>query len=495
MTKDRSRKIVLIQARATTYKKVKKSKLETFYATVQDSVDIEYNNFFAGDSKHTRIEWLYCKTLIDLKYIDEFLLPKVISPNFSANDFLADVPIYKEKLEKFTEEDVFSAIFNGKLVLVVNNIAYTLLLRKLPNREPEEPVTEPTIRGPRDGFVEDVYTNIALIRRRYKSKSLTVETYVIGKRSNTDVAIVYDKDIINPEIITELKKRLKKVDVDILHTNQYLEEALSDHPFSLLPLFNYTARPDFAVESINAGRFVIIADGLPTVSIAPISVAHLFKSAEDANVNPYFATLERLIRLVSLFIATLLPGFWLALTAFNLDQIPYPFLATISVSRYGIPMSTPLEMFIMLILFELFNEAGVRLPKAIGQTVAVFGGLIVGDAAIRAGLTSPTMLVVVAITFISGFTLVNQSFSTAITIVRLCVVALSAVFGIFGVVLGFFLISLFMSSLQSFGVPYLATIAPLKLREIKKSFFRLPSLLYNKRPGYLQTKDPTRQEE
>ncbi|WP_078378823.1 spore germination protein [Sutcliffiella halmapala] len=495
MTKNRSRKIVLIQANATSYKKVKKSKLETIYSTVKESVDIEYNSFFTNPLKRVKVEWLYCKTLVDLKYIDEFIMPKVKSDDFSPTEFLANVPLYKEKLQFFNEETVLSEVLNGKLVMVVNNETYTLLIRKLPNRAPEEPVTEPTIRGPRDGFVEDVYTNIALIRRRYKTKSLVVDTYVLGKRSNTDVAILYDKDIINPEIMKELKRRIKKVDVDILHTNQYLEEALSDHPFSLLPLFNYTARADFAVESINSGRFVIIVDGLPTVSIAPISVAHLFKSAEDANINPYFATFERLIRLVALFIATLLPGFWLSLTAFNLDQIPYPFLATISVSRYGIPMSTPLEMFIMLILFELFNEAGVRLPKAIGQTVAVFGGLIVGDAAIRAGLTSPTMLVVVAITFISGFTLVNQSFSTAITIIRLSVVALSAIFGIFGVVLSFFLISIFLASLQSFGVPYLATLAPIKKREVLKSFFRLPSLFYNSRPGYLQTKDSTRQEE
>jgi len=209
----------------------------------------------------------------------------------------------------------------------------------------------------------------------------------------------------------------------------------------------------------------------------------------------YYVSVERILRIAGLIVALFFPGFWVAISAFNLDQIPFPLLATIVISRLGLPLSGPLDMFLMIGLFELFREAGMRLPKAVGQTVAVVGGLIVGDAAISAGITGPTTLVVSAMTAVSTFTLVNQSLSGSVTLIRFFVLTLSCLFGMLGFFLSLFLLVVYLSSLTSFGMPYLAPLSPIRFREVPFSLLSLPRKLYKKRPEMYKPRDPTRQED
>jgi hypothetical protein len=226
--------------------------------------------------------------------------------------------------------------------------------------------------------------------------------------------------------------------------------------------------------------------------MAPVNLLMLTKSPEDSYISYAYATLERVIRMLGLIISAFLPGLYIAFSSFNIEQIPYLLVATISVARFGLPLSAPIEMIIVLFLLELFNEAGVRLLRAIGQTVAVLGGLIVGDAAIRAGLTSPAMLVAAAITYISSFTLVNQTLSSGITILRFITIILSAFFGLFGVLIGFILTVFYFSTITSFGVPYLGSLAPISLRETIKAFFMAPRQFYKSRTSVTSPEDPTR---
>jgi hypothetical protein len=206
-------------------------------------------------------------------------------------------------------------------------------------------------------------------------------------------------------------------------------------------------------------------------------------------------TFGLLFRFIGLLIALLLPGFWIALTAFNIEQLPYQFIATISISRFGLPMPAPLEGFLMIGLFELFREAGERLPKAVGQTIAVIGGIIVGDAAIRAGLVSTTFLVVIAISAVSGFTLVNQSLVGSVSLVRLFVMLLSSTLGMYGFILSILAIVLYLATLESFGIPYLAPIAPFSWNDVQMTFLRKPWITKNRRPSMLNTIDKTRKRE
>ncbi|MEH7332088.1 spore germination protein [Neobacillus drentensis] len=446
------------------------------------------------DSEKESFEIIYFETLIDRHYLDQYILPKL------------DVPIEEsiaEKLkslfqaEDITEkniEEISNLLFDGYALFLFHHSFLCIPAGSLPKRTPEESAIETSIRGPKDGFVEDIKTNISLIRRRLNTPSLCLEKYTIGKRSNTKVILMYLEDLIDPRVLNEIHKRLEKVNLDILTSIYELESFVRDRPYSIFPTMDYSGRPDFIVQAMNQGRFVLMVEGNPTASYAPVSILLQTKSPEDSYINYAYVSIERIFRMLGLFMSAFLPGLWVAFTTFNIEQIPYLLVATISVSRFGLPLSTPVEMFIILFLFEMFNEAGVRLPRAIGQTVAVLGGLIVGDAAIRAGLTSPTMLVVAAITFVSSFTLVNQYLSTAITILRFTILMLSTFLGLFGVIIGFILTIFYFSTITSFGEPYLGSVAPIKLKEAIRAFLMLPRQFYKSRTSTSSPEDSTRGE-
>lgn len=438
---------------------------------------------------------LYFESLINIQYLDQYVLPKlgIGDENTSAKEKLVRF-FQAEDVSAKSLEDLASLSFQGNVIFGFDHVLLSLNAADFPKRQPEESAIETSIRGPKDGFVEDIKTNISLIRRRLNTPSLCLEKYTIGRRSNTRVALMYIEDVIDEKVLEEVRRRLSNVKLDILTSIYELESGLRDRPYSLFPTMDYTGRPDFIVEAMNQGRFAIIVDGNPTVTFAPVSLLLQTKSPEDSYINFFYVSLERIIRMLGISVSAFLPGMWIAFSAYNIEQIPYLLVATISVSRFGLPLSAPIEMFIILFLFELFNEAGVRLPRAIGQTVAVLGGLIVGDAAIRAGLTSPTMLVVAAITYISSFTLVNQSLSSAIMILRFAVILLSTFLGLFGVIIGFILTVFYFSTLSSFGAPYLGSIAPISLREFIKSFMKGPIQYYKLRTATTSPNDPTRGE-
>lgn len=273
-----------------------------------------------------------------------------------------------------------------------------------------------------------------------------------------------------------------------------MEEAVADSTLALFPLVDYIGRPDFVAECLLKGRFVIIVDGSPMAIIGPCNLFEILKSPEDAYSPYYFVIFERLLRLIGLIIAIFLPGFWISLTSYNVDQLPIHLLATVTVSRFGLPFSGPMEILLMLGMFELFREAGIRLPKAVGQTIAVLGGLIIGDAAIRAGLTSPTMLVVSATTAVATFTLVNQTLTGTVSIVRLYVILWSSLLGMVGFFIGMLSLFAYLSVLQSFGLPYLAPITPLYWKDAMNALLKKPWAFTKERPRMLETQDSTSQE-
>ena len=443
--------------------------------------------------KDKEISIVYFDSLVDRHYLDQFIFPKLDGFPYES---------YAEKIVHLfqagdvtgqTIDDISSALFSGFVLFFVEERILSIHAGNLPKRLPEESSLETSIRGPKDGFVEDLNTNISLIRRRLFTPSLCVEKFKVGTRSHTEIAVMYLDDVIDKRVLDELYKRLGKIDIDVLTGNQHLESLIDDNPYSIFTSFDYTGRPDFIVDSLNQGRFALIVDGFPTISLAPVNLLLQIKSPEDSSINYVYVSLERIIRMVGILISAFLPGLWVAFSAYNIEQIPYLLVATISMSRFGLPLSAPVEMFIVLFLFEFFNEAGVRLPRAIGQTVSVLGGLIVGDAAIRAGMTSPTMLVIGAITYISSFTLVNQSLKYGTTVLRFIVLLVSTFFGLFGVVMIFILTVIYLSTLSSFGAPYLGTVAPIGWNEVIRSFLRLPVQFYKQRTSSTNPEDQTRE--
>nr|WP_308424679.1 spore germination protein [Paenibacillus aceti] len=301
--------------------------------------------------------------------------------------------------------------------------------------------------------------------------------------------------ILDPNVLNEVRKRIKRIDVDGLFSVNQLEEALSDVKYPIFPLLDTTGRPDYAVNALLAGRFVIVIDGNPLTLIGPATFGLVLKSPEDVHFGFQYVSFVRLIRLFSFWMSILLPGLWVALTAFHQDQIPFQLMATISSSRQGLPFSAQMEMFILLLLLEIFREAGVRLPTSIGQTLTVIGALVIGDAAIRAGLVSPSVVVVGSITAVMGVTLVNQTLSSIVSVLRFVIFLISSFVGMYGLILSMLLLLFYMSRAKSFGVPYLAPLSPPNFKDILKGYLRLPWNKMRSRPDSLNPIDPDHQGE
>ncbi|RUS47106.1 spore germination protein [Cohnella sp. AR92] len=418
----------------------------------------------------------YTPSLIDGVLLTQTILPRIQASLENGVDYQASYPV--ERLPYDTDSDrkqVVSKLFSGNLLLFREDRIQAFSIADVPGRQPEESNSELSIKGPRDGFVEEMAVNLGLIRKRLKTTHLKVEIFTIGTETGIEMAFLYLEGTTKPELVKEGRKRLENLRVRTVNGAAQVEEMLGDRSVSLFPLIDYAGRPDSAVDALMNGSLIFMLDGSPLVYLAPSNLFSLLRSPEDNYLPYHFVTVEKLVRSFALVATIFLPGFWVSVSAYNVDQIPFPLLSTIVLSRVGLPVSATIEMLLMLALFEVFREAGVRLPKAVGQTIAVVGGIIVGEAAIQAGFTSPTMLVIVSLTIVASFTLVNQSLYGAVTIMRLLVLLLCMVFGMYGFFLAMMAVLTYLGSIRSFGQPYLYPLGPLDLKKAISTFFRLPA--------------------
>ena len=472
---------------------------ESLRSLFASSADVTITDFPNMQDNAIPALLVYSDGMIDSMIMTQYVLPdlkRMLETNTDWDELVLELDKSMKWNPITQQSEVVNLLFAGRLIVFFSKpkCFYSIDIAQVPKRQPEESNTEVSIKGARDGFTEDINTNIALIRKRLRTASLHNERLIIGDRSQTKVSLLYIADIARPEVIEEAKKRLKHLKVDALANSGQLEEAIADSTFSLFPLLDYIGRPDFSVECLLRGRFIILVDGSPMALIAPCNLIELLKSPEDSYFPYHFVVFERVLRLLGLFIAIFLPGFWIALTSYNMDQLPFPILATVTNSRFGLPFSSPMEILLMLGMFELFREAGIRLPKAVGQTIAVLGGLIIGDAAIRAGLTSPTMLVVSATTAVSTFTLVNQTLSGTVSIIRLYILLWASTLGMLGFFIAMLSLVAYLSVLESFGLPYLAPLSPLTSKDLMSAILTKPWAFRKKRPEMLTLNDDTSQE-
>ncbi|MCP3740001.1 spore germination protein [Rossellomorea sp. BNER] len=482
--------------------KINKSAVDYFKSLFQHSSDItvEEHQLVSGQ-KIEEVIVVYCEGLTKSELLMNSIFPE-IQKCYSLNGVkglqelnYSDTINWSNKKDSEINKTIQEKVFDGFTSILIAGTIYFFNTSNPPKRSPEESTTEVSVKGPRDAFIEDIGSNIALIRKRLKTDSLVTKSFTIGKRSHTKVSLVYMTDIQNKNIIKEVTKRLNAIDLDVLSSDNQLVELLGDSRYSLFPLLGTIPRPDGVVSCLARGRFAVFIDNVPNVIIGPANFGLLLNTSEDEHMPYYYATFELLLRIIGLILSIFLPAFWVALSAFNMDQIPFSLLATIGASRLGIPFNVTVEMLLMLGLFELFREAGVRLPKAVGQTVAVVGGLIVGDAAIRAGLTSPTMLVISSITAVSTFTLVNQSLFGTVTILRIFSILCTTMLGMYGFFISVFVILAYLSKLESFGIPYLSPLSPFDKRDALKALLKLPVAQENERAKILKTQDNDRQED
>ncbi|MEK4921493.1 spore germination protein [Cytobacillus sp. FSL R5-0569] len=480
----------------------KTDKLDEQYLRQQFAIngDVQFVNYsFQYYPQPGKVVVLFSEVMIDKGKLSEalgrleesFLADRRLEEKREENEQLL---MYQVNVEEEDKESIAEDIYSGMVFVLVEELdkMFKFELPQIPNRSPEESNSELSFRGPRDGFVEDLHINLALIRKRYKTSTLVNEAIEIGVRGKTKISLLYVKDIIKEQYVIDLKSQLAKIETDVIISTTDLEEVLSGKYYTLFPLFNYTGRPDNVVANLDLGRFVIIVDGCPTVMVGPTTLFSVLKTPEDRFTEYYYTNMQMFFRLTGLVISSILPGFYVAMISFHMDQLPFPFLATITVSRMGLPLSTPLEAFLVLALFELFKEAGNTLPRAIGQTLTVVGGLIIGDAAIRGGLTAPTMLVIAGVTSVAAYTLVNQSLGASLSLVRFFILLFSAVLGLFGFFISIFSVILYLSRLEMFGLPYLAPLSPLSFKDTFASILEKPYLLRKKRSSTMRPKDDTK---
>lgn len=352
-----------------------------------------------------------------------------------------------------------------------------------------EPVNETALRGTREGFVENLETNISMLRRKIRDKSFTIKMYTLGRRSQTDIALIYLEDIMDADVLNNIIKSLEVVDVDELPGSGALEQYIEPHPYSIFPQIYGTERPDVVEAELMEGRAAILVEGTPHVLIAPASFIEFFQGVEDYNQRTYLSSFTRVLRLIAVFIVITSSSIYLTLIKFNCELIPIKFITPIIQSRTGIALSPFLEILSMEIIIEFLREGGLRLPSKIGQTLSIVGGIIIGDTAVKSKMVSPTTLFIVGISVIASFLIANYDMSLVIRLIRFPMLLLADTMGIFGIAIGWFLLLAHLCSLDSFGAPYL----DLKKSDLKDTFIRAHLFKMNNRPVSIPNKNPTRQ--
>ncbi len=469
---------------------------ENLRSLLLDNGDINFETHSFEGPPSLQVLFVFCEGMVNSELINQLIMEKLDEfikkwGSASLTEKLVKEWLYIPNISMIkSNEEIVKALFSGKMLIHFKgyDFSFTTDIAKRPQRSPEETVTEVTIKGPRDNFIEDLSINIALIRKRLRTTSLHIKKFEIGKRSSTAAALLYISDIANKDIVDGISQRLKKVNTDGIFSGDQLME-LIEKPSPLIPRHHYTGRPDFAVQSLLKGRCLILIDGIAYCLIVPGNLFFLLKTGEDFEFPTTFSSVERILRISSIAIAIFIPGFWIAITTFHQNQLPSVLLANVVSSRQGLPFPSALEALVMLFLFELFREAGSRMPSPIGSTLSVFGALIIGDAAIRAGLTSPSQVVVISTSLIASFTIPNNSLAGAVSLLRIFTLLLSSFLGLFGYFISFYFVITYLCSIRSFGVPFIGISANLNLSNILKVILRLPAKIVNKRPQMFFSKD------
>ncbi|KQU19512.1 spore gernimation protein KA [Bacillus sp. Leaf13] len=390
---------------------------------------------------------------------------------------------------------LFTSLLSGDVILLLDGYAqgFTIGMRGGKDRGVMESTTETVVRGPKEGFTENLRTNTALIRRKIKTPQLWLESKKIGKLTKTDVAIMYIDGIVNDKVVEEVHNRLDRIDIDGILESGYIEELIQDETHTPFPTMYYSERPDVIAAELLEGKVAILVDGTPIVLVVPALFVSFIHSAEDYYQRADIATLIRLLRFFTIFIALLGPSLYIAITTYHQEMLPTRLLISLAAQREGVPFPAFFEAIMMEVAFEILREASLRMPKAIGQAISIVGTLVIGSAAVEAGIVSAAMVIVVAITAISSFVLPSFTISMSIRMLRFPMMALAASFGLFGIIVGVIALVLHMCSLRSYGVPYMSPFAPFIPEDMKDTLIRVPRWGMFARPRLISQKNNKRE--
>ncbi len=460
--------------------------LQALRSIFTDCADIIFRSFSIGEKLKAAL--IYMDGLSNIDLLDQHVLSPLMqrdATNVGNISALLEQKISVSHVkEAATLSECVQQILAGNPVVLVDgqNQGLSFGLAKTDKRGIEEPSAESMIRGPREGFIETVGVNAALLRRKIRSPELKFRSMKIGTYSQTETLIAYMEGIADKTLVEEVLNRLQRIEIDGVLESSYLEEMIEDNPSSLFPQILSTERPDVAAANLLEGRVIILVDGTPFVLIVPISFYSLLQSPEDFYQRYMFSTSIRWLRYGFLLIALLLPSLYVAVLTFHQEMIPSSLFYSIAKSREEIPFPVVVEALIMEVTFEALREAGVRLPKQVGAAVSIVGALVIGQAAVSAGIVSSPMVMVVAITGIASFMIPRYNAGIALRMLRFPLMLFSGMLGLLGLMLGVITVIVHLCTLRSFGIPYLAPMAPMKRGEIKDVLMRAPLWKLNARP-------------
>ena len=355
-----------------------------------------------------------------------------------------------------------------------------------------EATSEAIIRGPKDSFTENHNINIGLVRKRIKDKNLWIKDIIVGRRTKTKVSISFNKDIANLELVKKLEEEISKIDIDGILDSGYIREFLLKGKRSALPQFISTERPDLVSMSLLQGKIVILVENSPIALVVPALLVDFIHSPEDYYQKPINVTFIRILRTISFILTIFLPGIYVALTTFNQEIIPNELLISLAIQREGVPFPTAIETLMMIITFEILRESDIRIPNASGSSIGIVGALVLGEAAVTAGIVSPIVIIIIGVTSISGLLFTDIDVVNGIRWWRVIVLLFSCSMGVIGFFVSVFLFIIKLSSMEYNGVPYLAPFAPFYLSPQKDALVRFSRNKLFKRPIYLSQKNQTR---
>lgn len=471
--------------------------MDAVYKILQNVCDLVVRNVTLGKTACRAAALLYISDMVDSHHVDNDVMRPLVTDapasGFVTGDALVgqlecgNLIVRGQVTQCADMKVLMKGLMTGGVCLLVSGMeaAYVVSAKGNENRSISEASIEPVIRGPKDAFVESLNVNIALIRARIASSNLSFESAKVGTETHTAVCFAYLRGICPTSRIAEVRSRVKRIQIDGILESGYLEEFIQDSPFSIFPQVRNTERPDVVAAALLEGRVAILTDNTPIALIVPGEFFSLLQAAEDYYDRFVFSTVIRIFRFLALLFAAFLPAFYIAVTCYHKEMIPTNLLVSIAQSRVGVPISSVIEAVAMNFALELLYEAGVRLPKSLGQTISIVGALIIGQAAVQAKLVSPLTVIVISLTGIATFCIPQYNMVLPLRIIRFVFMALAAACGLFGMMIGALYLLLYLSSLRSFGVAYLTPIAPLDLDACKDTVVRSPWWALVRRPSYL----------
>ncbi|KAA9022670.1 spore germination protein [Niallia endozanthoxylica] len=447
---------------------------------------------FTINKMERRAVLFYIPSLTDTKLIDE----EIIKPLIMTDKEITDVPSAMSVSSIRTETGIDKAVNGlntGDTLLLVEGLRHGYMIKtaSAAGRSVEKPQNETTLFGPKESFIEKADINISLIRKRIRSEDFTVEKLTIGARSHNEVFIIYNKELASEKVLSEVKGRIGAISKDAVQNISLLAQHIEDRKRSLVPTVLQTERPDRAASFIEDGYVIVVMNNSPFALVAPSTFWSFYHSGDDHYLRFINGNFTRLLRILAMFITLFTPSAYIAITNYHMEMLPTDLLLAIAGAREMVPFPAILELLMLELAFELIREAGVRVPVPIGPTIGIVGALILGQAGVEANVVSPIVVIVVALSGLSSYAIGDVNLNYTIRITRFAFLIAAGLMGIFGMVLCFMAALIYLTSLKSFGVPYLAPLTP-AYKSSGDTVFR--RLLTNEilRPGFTKTKDITK---